>query len=135
LARGPDHDGLPVAARRQRDVGVKSGRAGQHLEVAVAAAALERSVDPSAGFAPGPGKRSTLGDHIAPEIEFVAVAGAEQVLVEAVPASAHGIIGTTSDPLGRSVIEGNGASAGPVASHAGKRPRLGVACGAGCRGR
>jgi hypothetical protein len=131
LALGSDHDGLPVAARRQGDIRVKSGRARDDLKIAAAAASLKGSADAPAAFAPGAGKRSTLGDYIAAEIEFVAVAGAEEPLVEAVPTSAHGIGGATSDALGRSVIEGDGTSAGPVAGEAGKRPRLGVAGAAG----
>src|SRR5450755_4915812 len=99
LALGPDHHGLPVAARGQGYVGVEPGRARQHLKTAIAAVSREGSVDAAAGFAPGPGKRSALRHHIASEVEFVAVAGAEQVLVEAVSAGAHGIIGATSDPL------------------------------------
>src|ERR1700676_4510798 len=135
LALGPDHHGLPVAARGQGNVAVEPGRARQHLKTAIAAASLEGSVDAAAGFAPGPGKRSALRHHVASEVEFVAVAGADQVLVEAVSAGAHGIIGATPDALGRSVIERDDASAGPAAGHAGKRPPLGVACGAGSRRR
>src|ERR1700730_2183581 len=133
LALGSDHDGLPVAARGQGDVRVKSGRARDNLKIAAAAASLKGSADATAAFAPGAGKRSALGDHIAAEIEFVAVAGAEEPLVEAVAASAHSVGGTTSDFLGRSVIEGHGTAAGPVAGHAGERSRLGVAGAVGYR--
>lgn len=131
MALGFDHDGLPVAARGQGNIGVKSGRARDDLKIAAAAASLKGSADAPAAFGPGAGKRSSLGDHIAAEIEFVAVAGAEEPLIKAVPASAHSIGGATSDALGRSVIEGDGTSAGPVAGDAGKRPRLGVAGAAG----
>src|SRR5882724_1459092 len=133
LALGSDHDGLLVAARGQGDIRVESGCARDNLKIAAAAASLKGSADATAAFAPGAGKRSALGDDIAAEIEFVAVAGAEEPLVEAVAASAHSVGGTTSDFLGRSVIEGDGTAAGPVAGHAGERPRLGVAGAVGYR--
>src|SRR5260221_14694378 len=89
LALGSDHAGLPVAARGQGNIGVKSGRARAHLKIAAAAASLRGSAPAPAAFGPGAEKRSPLGDPIAAEIKFVAVAGAEDPLVEAVPASAH----------------------------------------------
>ena len=67
---------------------------------------------------------------LAAEIEFVAVAGAGQGLVEAVPAFADRIGRAAADALARAVVERDGAAAGPVAGQAGERARLGVACGA-----
>ena len=43
---------------------VKSGGAGDHLEIAVAAASLKVAVDVAAALAPGPGERAALGDDV-----------------------------------------------------------------------
>ena len=69
------------------------------------------------------------------EIEFVAVAGAGQGLVETAAALADRVGGAAADAFARAVVEGDGAAAGPDAGHARERPRLGVACGAGERSR
>ena len=54
------------------------------------------------------------GDDIASEIEFVAVAGAGQGLIEAVAAVADGIGGAAPNSLGRAIVQRDGACAGPV---------------------
>src|ERR1700682_309963 len=57
LAARPDHDGLLVAARGQRNVRLESGRGSDNLEITVAAASLEVSADAPAAFTPRPGER------------------------------------------------------------------------------
>lgn len=115
LALGPDHNGLLVAVRRQRNVGRETGSGGDDLEIAVAGTSGKVAVDAAAAFAPVPGERSPLGDDIGLEIEFVAVAGTDEGLIEARPIAADGIGGAAPDSLGRPVVEGDGASARPVA--------------------
>lgn len=138
LAVGPDHDGLLVAARGQRNVGVESGRAGDNLEITAASASLEVSADAPAAFTPGPGEHSALRDHVAGEIEFVAVAGAGEGLVETISASAHRIGCATANSLGRPIVQGDSTATGPVSGHAGERSRLRMAGGTehgGCKQR
>src|SRR6266576_1129376 len=65
LARSRDHDGLPVAARRQGKVCRETGRVGDNLKIAVASASLEGAVDAAAALAPRTGERIALRDHIA----------------------------------------------------------------------
>ena len=105
LAVGPDHDGLLVAARGQRNVGVESGRAGDNLEISVGSASLEVSADAPAAFTPGPGEHSALRDHVAGEIELVAVAGAGEAEIEAVAAGADSVGGAASNSLTGSVVQ------------------------------
>lgn len=131
LAVGPDHDGLLVAARGQRNVGVESGRAGDNLEITAASASLEVSADAPAAFTPGPGEHSALRDHVAGEIEFVAVAGAGEAEIEAVAAGADGVGGAAPNSLTGSVVQRNIAPTGPATGQAGERPRLRVAWRAG----
>ena len=130
LAFRSDHNGLLVALRRQRKVRRETRRADDHLEIAVGSPPFELSVNAPAAFAPGARKHAAIGDDVALEIEPVTVAGADERLVEAVAARANGVGGTTSDPLGRSVVERDGSAARPDAGHAGERSRLRVACGA-----
>ncbi len=96
--------------------------------MAAAGPSFEVSVDISAALAPGPRERSALRDHIAGEIESVAVAVAGEALIEAVAAGADGVGGAAANSLTRSVVKGDRAAAGPVAGHAGERSRLRVAC-------
>lgn len=122
LALGLDRDRLFVAARRQRDTRGESGRTRGDLKIAAAGMALDGPVDVTAGFAPGPGNRGPLCRDIGDNIEFIAVAGTGQALLEAIAASAHGVRCTTANSLGRPVVERDGARAGPVPRQAGERP-------------
>src|SRR5205823_1426461 len=110
-----DHDGLPVAARGQCNIRRKSWSAGNDLEVSVGATSLKASGNAAAGFAPRSGKHSAAGDDIARKIEPVAVAGAGQALVETVAAGADGVGGAAADAFARTVIQRDGAAAGPHA--------------------
>jgi len=125
-AFGPDGHGLPVAVRGQGNVRGKSWPAGDDLKITVAAASLDVAIDVADALAPGSGQRSALGHDIAGKVEFVAVAGAGEGLIKSVATSADGISGATSDALGRAIVEGNGAGAGPDAGQTGERSRLRV---------
>src|ERR1700738_4593423 len=126
-ALGSDHDRLLVAAGGQGEVCREPGGAGDDLKGAAAGASFEVAVDATAGFAPGPGEGPSLGEHIAGKIEFVAVAGAGEALMEAVAAGAHRIGCAAPNSFGRAVVESDGPAAGPIAGQAGERPRLRVA--------
>jgi len=104
LALGADGHGLFVAVRRQGNVGGESGGVGNDLEIAVAAMSLDISVDAAAAFAPCALERAVLGDHIAFEIEFIAVAGAGQGLIETRPIRSDRVRRAAPDSLRRSVV-------------------------------
>ena len=129
LALGLDRHGLFVAAGRQRDARGESGRSRGDLKIAAAGVSLDGAVDVPAGFAPGPGNRGPLCRDIGDDIEFIAVAGAGQALLEAIAAGAHGVRCTAANAFGRPVVERDRARAGPVTGHACERSRLRVARG------
>jgi hypothetical protein len=135
LALGLDRHRLLVAARRQRDACSEAGRRRGDLKIAAAGASLDGPVDVPAGFAPCPGNRGPLCGEIGDDIEFVAVAGAGQALLEAITFSAHGVRCTTANSFGRSVVERDGARAGPVTGQTGEGSRLCVARGTEYGGR
>src|SRR4051812_29545492 len=113
LAVRTDHDRLLVAGGVQRDIGIKAGRAGDHLERAIAPASLEIATDVAARLAPGTRKRAAAGHDIAGKIEAIAVAGAGQAQVQPVAAGADRVGGAAADAFGRPVIERDGSTAGP----------------------
>src|SRR4051794_16236242 len=90
LAIRADHHGLPVTGGTNREIRVEPRRAGDDLEIAVAAAALNVAVDVAAGFAPGAGEHAAAGGDVAGKIEAIAVARAGQALVQAIAAIADG---------------------------------------------
>ena len=107
---------LLVAARRQRDVGGEGrGAATTTWKLAAPPRPSRVPLTPRLLSLQVPDSAPLLGDDIALQVEFVAVAGAGQGLIEAVAAAAHGIGGAAADPLGRAVVEGDGAAAGPDA--------------------
>ena len=128
LAFRLDHDRLLVASGRERQVGSKSGACGDDLKHPAARAPFDVAVDVATGLAPGPRHRGALRHEIAGQIESVTVAGAGQGLLQAVAAGAHGIGGAAANSLGRPVVQGDRAPAGPVTGQAGEWPaRLSVA--------
>jgi hypothetical protein len=129
LGLRPDRHRLLVAARRQRDARGESGRRRGDVKNAAAGVSLDGPVDVPAGFAPGPGNRGPLCREVGDDIEFVAVAGAGQALLQAITASAHGVRCPTANSFGRPVVQRDGAGARPVPRHAGERSRLRVARG------
>src|ERR1700761_7915700 len=101
LAVGTHHDRLLGAGVPQREVGVEAGRAGHDLEVAAAAAALQRSGNVAAALAPAAGDRAALRDDVAGEVELVGVAGAGQRHLHA--GAGRCISGAAPNALARSV--------------------------------
>ena len=81
-------------------------------------------------LAPGSGDRAALVDDIGRQIEPVGVAGAGQAHGPCLgPATCVGR--AAADALARAVVQRDGAAAGPIAGHAGERPRLRMARGGG----
>jgi hypothetical protein len=121
-ALGSDENRLPVAVRCQGKVGIETGGTRNHLEVAGGSASSESPLEPAGAFAPGSGEFASLGNDVTSEIEFVAVAGAEQGEVEAGASSANGIGCPAADAFRGSVLEADISPAGPNAGHPGERP-------------
>ncbi len=130
FALGVDLHDLLVAIGLQIQVCGKSGRLDEHVDLAAACGALQVAEDIPALLAPVTGDALTLAGDVAGEIEFVAVAGAVQILLQAEPVGVDLVVGLATDVLGGAVGERDRAGAAPVSVKAGKRaPRLGMACG------
>src|SRR6266536_5113017 len=82
LALGVDLHDLLVAAGPQIQVGGKSGRLDEYVDLAGAGSALQIAEDVAALFTPIAGDAFTLAGDVAAQVEFVAVAGAVQVLLQ-----------------------------------------------------
>jgi len=128
-ALGSDDNGLPVAARGQRQVRPQSWCGRDHLKVAVRSTTPKIAPEPAAAFAPGSLELATLSDHVAGEIESIAVAGAEQGEVESIAASPDRVSRPAADALGRTVVERDNSRAGPNTGHACEGARLRVSGG------
>ena len=130
FALGVDLYVLLVAVGPQIQVGGKSGSLDEHVDLAAAGSALQIAEDIPALFAPVAGDALTLAGDVARQVEFVAVAGAVQVLLQAEPVGVDLVVGLAADVLGGAVGERDRARAAPVSVKAGKRAsRLGMACG------
>src|ERR1700688_375355 len=127
LALGADLDGLLVAIGLQGQAGGKSGGLDEPLDPATAGGALQTAVHIAAGFAPVARNPVALARDIAAQVEFVAVAGAMQALLEAEARAVDFVVGPAADALGGAVGESHRAVSGPGAAKAGKRARLGMA--------
>ena len=92
------------------------------LDVAARAVPLDAAVDAAAGLAPASADCAALGDDIGLELEFIAVAGAGEGLVEARTAGADRIGRAAPETFGRAVIQGHRAGAGPDPCEAVKWP-------------
>src|SRR5258708_11324007 len=124
LALGTDRHVLLVALGGHRQPGGESGRRHDDVELAVAGAALKRTADIARRLGPGAGQRAARGDDIALQLELVAVAGAEQGLIEAGAFAADGVSRLAANPFLRTILERDRAIARPYAGHAGERRRL-----------
>src|ERR1700730_2762561 len=82
LAFGADLHGLPVAGGCQRQVGCKSRSLDEHVNPSTACRALEIAENVPARFAPVAGNPIALTRDVAAQIEFVAVAGAMEILLQ-----------------------------------------------------
>src|ERR1700736_634656 len=102
---------LPVAARGQGQGRGKSCGLDEYVDPAAAGLALQIAIDIAARFAPRTGDAVALTDHVAAEIEFVAVACAAQALLQAASTAIDFVIGPAANAFGRSVRERNCAAA------------------------
>jgi hypothetical protein len=107
FALGGDLYGLFVAPGPQREVGGKSRGIDEDVDLAIIDGAQQIAENVPARFAPSPGNLVALARDIAAQVEFVAIAGAMQVLLEARPGAVNLVLGLASDVLGRSVGERN----------------------------
>src|SRR3954467_14809260 len=82
---GADLDDLLGAVGAQVQIGGKSGRLDEHVDLSAARGALQIAEDVAALLAPIAGDAVALAGDVAGEIEFVAVAGAVQVLLQTHP--------------------------------------------------
>src|SRR5438132_6905951 len=130
FALGVDLHDLLVAGGPQIQVRRKSGSLDEQVDLAAAGGALQIAEDIPALLAPVAGDAVTLAGDVAGEIEFIAVAGAVQILLQAEPAGVDLVVGLAADVLGGAVGKRNSARAAPVSVKAGKRAsHLGMACG------
>jgi hypothetical protein len=127
LALGGDLHGLPVAGGRQRQVGGKSRSLDEDVDPSTARGALQIAEDIPAGFAPVAGNTVALAGDVAAQVEFVAVAGAMQILLQPKAITVDLVVGLAAEPLGGSVGKRNRSVAGPCAIKTCKRAGLGVA--------
>ena len=127
LALGADLHRLLVAVGPQRQVGGKSGSLDEHLDLAAARGALQIAENIAAGFAPVAGNPVALARDIAAQVEFVAIAGAMESLLQTQSGAVDLVVGLAADALGRSVGKSHGAVSGPCSVETGKRARLGIA--------
>lgn len=111
LSLRTDRDRLLVAAGRQVQGRGETRRLDEDFDLAAASPALQVAIDVAAGFAPGADNAVALGGHIAAEIEFVAIAGATQGLLQAAAAAIDLVTGLAANAFRRSVRKRNGAVA------------------------
>src|SRR5258705_10916630 len=127
LALGVDLHGLLVAGGPQRQIGGKSRSLDEHLDLATAGRALQIAENIPAGFAPVAGNAVALAGDIAAQVEFIAIAGAMEILLETKSGAVDLVVGLAADALGCSVGKCDRSVAGPCSLKTGKRARLGVA--------
>src|SRR6266581_5896289 len=94
---GTDLDDLLGAVGPQVQVGGKSGRFDEHVDLSAACGALQIAEDVAALLAPVAGDPVTLAGDVAGKIEFVAVAGAVQVLLQTHPGRVDLVVGLAAD--------------------------------------
>src|SRR5712672_733122 len=127
LALGVDLHGLLAAGGSQRHAGGKSRSLDEHLDLAAARRALQIAEKTPARFAPVAGNAVTLARNLGTQVEFVAVAGAAESLLQTQSGAVDIVAGLASDALGCSVGKRDCAVAGPRSVKTGKWPRLGMA--------
>ena len=126
LTFGADLHGLLVAGGSQRQVGCKSRSLDEHLDLATASGTLQIAENIPASLAPVAGDAVALAGDLAAQIEFVAVAGAMQILLQAKSVAVDLVVGLASNALGRSVGKSDRAVPGPRSVKTGKWSRLGM---------
>jgi hypothetical protein len=130
LSLGADLNRLLVAVGAQCQVGGKAVSLDKYVDLATARGALQIAENVAARFAPVAGDPFTLAGNIAAQVEFVAVAGAVQILLQVQSGAVDLVVGLATDAFGGSVGQRNRAGAGPCSVKTGKRAaRLRVARG------
>src|SRR4029077_14456564 len=130
FALGIDLNDLLGAVGPQVQVGGKPGCLDEYVDLSAAGGALKVAEDVAALLTPIAGNTVALAGDIAGQIEFVAVAGAVQVLHQAEPVGVDLVISLAADVFRGAVGERNVACSGPVSVKAGKgAPGLGMARG------
>src|SRR5882762_6715904 len=119
LALGVDLHGLHA--------GGKSRSLDEHLDLATARRALQIAEKIPARFAPVAVNAVTLARNVGTQVEFVAVAGAAESLLQTQSGAVDIVGGLASDALGCSVGKRDCAVAGPRSVKTGKWPRLSIA--------
>ena len=127
FALGADLNGLFVAGGLQGQVGGKSRSLDEYLDLATARRALQIAEKIPARFAPVAVNAVTLARNVGTQVEFVAVAGAAESLLQTQSGAVDIVAGPASDALGFSVGKRDCAVAGPRSVKTGKWPRLGMA--------
>src|SRR6266702_4545017 len=112
LALGVDLHGLLVAGGSQRHAGGKSRSLDEHLDLATARRALQIAEKIPARFAPVALNAVTLARNVGTQVEFVAVAGAAESLLQTQSGAVDIVAGLASDALGCSVGKRDCAVAG-----------------------
>ena len=100
LALGADLHRLFVAGGPQRHAGGKSRSLDEHLDLATARRALQSAENIPARFAPVAGDAVTLARNVGTQVEFVAVAGATESLLQTQSGAVDIVAGLASDALG-----------------------------------
>ena len=113
LALGVDLHGLLVAGGPQCQIGGKSRSLDEHLDLAAASGTLQIAENIPASLAPVAGDAVAVAGDLAAQIEFVAVAGAMQILLQTEAGAVDLVVGLAADPLGRSIGKRNRPVAGP----------------------
>jgi hypothetical protein len=127
LTLGADLHCLLVAGGPQRHAGGKSRSLDEHLDLATAGCALQAAENIPARFAPVAENAVTLAGNVGTQVEFVAIAGATESLLQTQSGAIDIVAGFASDALGCSVGKHDCAVAGPRSVKTGKWPRLGMA--------
>src|SRR5712675_3425306 len=122
LTLGADLHRLLVAGGPQRHAGGKSRSLDEHLDLATARRALQIAENIPARFAPVAGDAVTQARNVGTQVEFVAVAGATESLLQTQSGAVDIVAGLASDALGCSVGKRDCAVAGPRSVKTGNGP-------------
>src|SRR5258707_8059742 len=126
LALGADRHRPLVAGGPQRHAGGKPRSLDDPLDLATARRALQIAENIPARFAPVAGDAVTLARNVGTQVEFVAVAGATESLLQTQSGAVDIVAGRASDALSCSVGKRDCAVAGPRSVKTDKWPRLGM---------
>src|ERR1700730_646131 len=101
VALGADLNGLPVAAGPQHQACGESRSLDEHVDLAAACCTLEIAENIPARLTPVAGNSLAPARNVAAQVEFVAVAGAMQILLQTQPGAVDFIVCPAANSLGR----------------------------------